>query len=192
MTQQVAEVQLPTPAGLPPQIELPPAIETGAAEGSELQALGPMVQAERRNRGSAPSVKDRLRKRSNPLPIFFAVIIVIVLIAVGIAAVLWDRAEKAKRQFADQMIGNWELVPGQSQLERWEFAFHSDRKMQMALGTQLSEGRWKVTSVQGTAGYVLIDWPDDAPETMLVRFEGGTMRVELPSVGNFAFRPAVP
>ena len=64
--------------------------------------------------------------------------------------------------------------------------------MQMALGTQLSEGRWRVTSVQGTTGYVLISWPDEAPETMLVRMEGGTMQIQLPSVGSFAFRAAVP
>lgn len=49
-----------------------------------------------------------------------------------------------------------------------------------------------MASAQGATGYVLIDWPDDAPETMLVRFEGGTMQVELPSVGNFAFRSALP
>lgn len=108
------------------------------------------------------------------------------------ASVLWNQVEKAKRQFAEQMIGNWELVPGQSQLERWDFAFHNDRKLQMAVGTQLSEGRWSVTSVHGTTGYVSISWSDGSRETMLVRLEGGTLQIRLDSVGNFAFRAAVP
>ncbi|HRX82214.1 MAG TPA: hypothetical protein P5307_24275, partial [Pirellulaceae bacterium] len=178
--------------GLPPMVELPPSIASNPAGGSGIHGSGPLVQTGRSKKRAPTSVQDRLRKRSNPMAIFFAVVIVMVIIGVGVASVLWDRAEKAKRQFAAQMIGNWELVPGQSQLERWDFAFHDDRKLQMALGTQLSEGWWKVTSVQGSTGYVLIEWPDEAPETMRVRFDGGTMQVQLESVGNFAFRPAVP
>ena len=89
------------------------------------------------------------------MAIFFAVVIVTVLIVVGVASVLWDRAEKERRQFAKQLIGNWELVPGQTELNRWDFAFHTDGTLQMALGNELNEGRWSVTSVRRDTGYVL-------------------------------------
>ena len=90
------------------------------------------------------------------------------------------------------MIGNWKLVPGQSDLERWDFAFHSDGKLQMALGTELNEGYWRVTSVQGPTGHVLIEWPDDAPQTLRVQLDGGTLQIALEGVGNFTFHAAVP
>jgi hypothetical protein len=187
MAPSVAQPQQPTPAALPSAIELPPAIEV-----TTTAAAAPRVQTVRPKKGAVPSVQDRLRKKTNPLAIFFTIIIIIVVIGAGVASVLWNRVEKAKRQFADQMIGNWELVPGQSQLERWDFAFHNDRTLQMALGTQLSKGWWSVTSVHGTTGYVSISWSDGTRETIHVRLEGGTMQVQLDSVGNFAFRAAVP
>ena len=192
LTQSTAAPQLPSPASLPPAVELPPAIEPNNSEIVGSRGSGPLVQTERKQKGAARSAYDRIQKRPNPLLICFVVIVVIILIGAGAASLLWSRAEKERRRFADQMVGNWELMPGQSQLERWDFAFHSDHKLQMALGNQLSEGHWKVTSVNGTTGYLLINWPDEAPETMRVRFESGMMQVHLDSVGSFAFRAAVP
>jgi len=182
--------QLPIPAALPPTIEQSLPARIGPDAGSASPIPGPIVRAKRPRRDAAASVTDRLRKRSNPWVIVFTVVMVIVLIIVGSVSYLAQRAETARKQFERQMIGNWELVPGQSRWERWDFAFHSDGQLQMALGNQLSEGRWRVTSVQGTTGYVLIEWPDDAPETMRVRLESGTMQIALDSVGNFAFRAA--
>ncbi|MCA9122380.1 MAG: hypothetical protein H6822_17845 [Planctomycetaceae bacterium] len=189
----VASPQLPTPVELPPAIDLPPTIPVNVTGGSGIHGTNmPVVQSGRAKKTTSTSVNDRLRKKSNPLIIVFAAMITLIVIGVGVIAVLWEQSEKGKQQFGNKMVGNWELIPGQSQLERWDFAFHDDRKMQMALGNQLSEGRWKVTSVQGETGYLLIEWPDEAPETMRVRFEGGTMQIQLESVGSFAFRAAVP
>lgn len=190
LARAAAMPQLPLPDALPPAIELPPSIDLPPAV--DHSGAVPIVHTTPGPGEPPASVSDRLRKRSNPLAIFFAVVLVMVLVVVGVVAVRWDRNETAKKQFANQMIGNWELVPGQSQLERWDFAFHVDRKLQMALGTELNEGRWSVTNVEDETGYVLIRWPDDVPETMRVKFEAGTMHVELDSVGAFAFRRAGP
>ncbi|MBC8355883.1 MAG: hypothetical protein H8E66_28230 [Planctomycetes bacterium] len=180
--------QLPLPPALPPAIELPPLVQPEAPSGSNSATLGSSFESRQR----AASAADRLRRRSNPLLIVFVVAVVLVLIVVGTIGVRWDQAQKEKKQFTQQMVGNWDLVPGQAELERWDFAFHDDGNLQMALGNALSEGHWKVTSVRQQTGHVLIAWPDDAPETMRVTFESGTMRVDLDSVGNFVFRAAVP
>ncbi|MDA1052133.1 MAG: hypothetical protein O3C40_16860 [Planctomycetota bacterium] len=192
LSQAVAGPQLPSPAALPPAIELPPPAQFGAATDSAFPASGPMAQTNRPTREAAASVADRLRTRSNPLAIGFVVVMALVVIAVGAISFLGQQADQEKSQFARRMIGNWELVPGQKNLDRWDFAFHADGELQMALGSQLNEGRWEVTSLQGQTGYVLIAWPDDAPQTLRVRLESGRMQVELDGVGNFAFRAAVP
>ncbi len=198
LTPAASHLQSPVPATLPPGIELPPSALPAAGNSgmanrdSGAAATRPMVQSTLPRGGSATSVSARMRKRSNPLLIVFVVVMVLILIGVGTVGVRWDREQKAKQDFGRQMIGNWELVPGQSQLDRWDFAFHVDGQLQMALGNELNEGSWKVTSVQGTTGFVSIRWPDDGAETMRVRFDGGAMHVELDSVGNFSFRAAVP
>jgi hypothetical protein len=122
-------------------------------------------------------------------------LIVLMLGVIGTVAFLWDRANNNRDQIEKQMIGNWELADGQTQFKRWEFAFHETGRFQMLLednnAAELNEGRWKVTRARGTTADVRIEWPDDAPETMIVRFAGGQMKVELPSVGSFTFRAAV-
>lgn len=192
LSQPAAVPQLPIANVLPPAIEQSLPARVGVEMGSASPARGPIVQVTRPRGEAAASVTDRLRKRSNPWTIVFTVVMVIVLIVVGSVAYVGQRVETAKSEFARRMVGNWELVPGQSQLDRWDFAFHSDGHLQMALGNQLSEGRWEVTSVRGATGNVLIEWPDDAPETMQVRLESSTMQIALDSVGNFAFRAAAP
>ncbi len=175
---------------LPPALDLPPQVAPGA-EAVPPGNSSPIVQTPRQA-GKQTSVSKRLKKKSNPLLILFIVFAILALIGIGTAGVLWDQSQKAKKDLAAQIIGNWELIPGQAQLNRWDFAFHADGKLQMALGTTLSDGRWRVISAQKSFGEVLISWPDDAPETMRVRFDGDTMQVELASVGNYDFRAAVP
>ncbi len=193
LSRPVTVSQLPAPSTLPSAIQsLPQTAKVEAPADPALPASGPIVQSKRPKGKAASSVTERLQRRSNPWVIVFVVVLAIVLIVVGSAAYLAQQSAAARRQFERQMVGNWELVPGQSQLDRWDFAFHSDGKLQMALGTALSEGRWRVTSVRGSLGYVLIDWPDDAPQTLRVRLEQGTMQIGLDGVGNFAFRAAVP
>jgi hypothetical protein len=188
LSQPAAVPQFPIPNTLPPAIEYSLPAQVGAGAGLDSPLPGPIVRAKR----SQGEVTDRLRRRSNPLVIVFAVVMAIVLIAFGIVAHRANQAYAARREFERQMVGNWELVPGQSQLERWDFAFHSDGHLQMALGNELNDGQWRVTSVQGTTGYVLINWPDDAPQTLRVRLQSGTMQISLEGVGSFAFRVQVP
>lgn len=180
------------PGALPSALAPPPPTIAGSAADSTLSAAAPTVQPKRSPGKAGASVADRLQKRSNPWVIVFGVVLVIVLIAVGTASYFGQQADAARRNFERQVVGNWEVVPGQSQFERWDFAFHSDHHLQMALGTELSEGRWRVASVRGSIGYILIEWPDDAPQTLRVQLERGTMRIALDGVGDFAFRAAVP
>jgi len=55
----------------------------------------------------------------------------------------------------------------------------------------MSEGTWKVTHARGDTANVRIEWPDDAPETMTVRFSGRQMRIELQSGEKLTFRAAL-
>jgi hypothetical protein len=174
--------------------DLPPTIDTTSTSQSDspsaaIPSVGQFVQPDQE---STASLNDRLRKRKNPLAIFFGVIIVMILIAACGVTLMWDRSEKANDELSRQMTGNWELVPGQSQLARWEFAFHLNGQFEMALGNDVNKGQWKVESAQGLSGEVSIIWPDDAPETMRVRFESGIMYIDLDSVGKFRFRSALP
>ncbi|MEO8494771.1 MAG: hypothetical protein ABI614_06855 [Planctomycetota bacterium] len=181
----------PLPSSLPPALDLlPPSAHFGLAPDSGTPIAGPLVQTKRPRREAAASVADRLQKRSNPWVIVFAVALVFVLIVVGTIAYLGQQTGKARVLFEKQLVGNWVLIPGQPGPERWDFAFHADGHMQMALGTQLSEGHWRVASVRGSTGDVLIDWSDDTQQTLRVRLESGAIQVSLEGVGNVAFRAA--
>ena len=190
LSQPAVAPGLPISNALPNAVDqsLPAPVGVDAVSTSALPA--PIVQPQGPKGEAAASVTHRLRKRSNPWVVVFIVVMVIVLTVVGTLSYLGQQATTAKRRFTSQMVGNWELVPGQQQLERWDIAFHTNGQLQMAVGNELSEGRWKVTSARGATGHVLIEWLDDAPETMRVRLEGGTMQVSMDSVGNFAFRAA--
>ena len=114
----------------------------------------------------------------------------------GTVAFLLDRTHANKERLQKQLTGNWELAAGQTQVDRWEIAFHGNGRFQMKLVSDgvedLSEGEWQVTHARGNQAQVRIKWPDEAAETMVVQFAGGQLNVALPSVGNFTFRAATP
>jgi len=120
------------------------------------------------------------------------VAIVILCLAGGLWLFLEDQRSRKTERFAQQMVGNWDMVAGQTQLETWVLAFHADGRFQMQTSpTDVSNGRWKVLGVRDDVGSVRVEWPDDAPEVMSVRFDSSSlMHLQLPSLGDFTFRPA--
>ena len=172
------------PDDLLPNIDLPPA----ALGPSAVDTAGVSIQLDG---DSATGVDARRRKRTNPWAIVFGVVITIVLIWVGTLALIGSRLEAAKQNFSKQLVGNWEIVPGQSpeySSMRWDFAFHSNGRMQMVSDEELDEGRWEVHAALGTAVLILVTWSDATQEEMRIEIEGGMLHVDVPGVGIVKFR----
>lgn len=187
-------VSLPEPI-TEPAPELPQPFAPSPAPGVG-GAVTVAVDASGGRKGSAPKAMDRVRRKSNPLLPVAVIVGVIVLISVGVFGFLIDAARKHREQKRQQLVGNWELVSGQTGHDRGEFAFHSDGKFQVLLQAgekgEVLDGRWRVYKSSGDTAQVLIDWLDGSGETMSVRLTGGQLRINLPSVGNLTFRAAGP
>lgn len=172
---------------LPPLATLPASASSGstARDGMAI-SLGPATSAPERS-----SVKDRFRRRTNPLPIVVGVLLVGLAVAAGTWLFLADQRMRRHANFARRLVGNWELVEGSTRVSTWVLAFHSDGRFQMQTNpTDLSNGRWEVVEVRSDTAKVRVQWPDDAPEVMSARLDSGLLRLQIPSLGDFTFRAA--
>ena len=122
------QLQMPqlsaTPASvdhlLPPTAQLPPETTYPGAVGIEPAT-----------KGRKKSATQRLRRKPNYGGPLIAIAILVALVAVGIAIVIQQRNNAAVQDAHQRIIGNWELADPSDQLERWEFAFHTDGRFQM-------------------------------------------------------------
>lgn len=189
---QMPALSMPLPdAGIPMPVmpqsvpELPQAVSTGAPAGIAIDTVA-------QQSGEAPKAIDRLRRRTNPVPIIIGVAVVCILVAIVVVGVMFDRADDQRNEATMQLTGNWESVAGEGGSPVQSLAFHSDGQFQVLLEAsgqgEVLDGRWKVTRVSGTKAYVSVDWLDGTGETMIVQMSGRQLDVELPSVGNLKFR----
>ena len=184
------------------QLQMPAMAATTHAPGPVLPQPAPTdipvsVGVDTSARGRpAPKAMDRVRRRSNPLLPVAVTLGVVVLISVGVFGFLFDAARKQKEKATQQLVGNWELVSGQTGHDHGEFAFHTDGKFQVLLQAggqgEVLDGSWNVDKANGDTAQVSINWPDSSSETMTIRLSGGQLHVELPSVGQLTFRAAGP